>query len=191
MNLQKQSKLKQERARKNRNKRDVDPLRLHESIQDLQATVKLEQRTTLKLTRMTMNMERSREEWLQWYSDWIKHNIKNFTLKNIEYERKKLNVMERAKYGIRSTDSQGGLSRLGRDHLAAVSSTEGATPVVKPSQQRDNDTWTTTDRHFKDTNELIESSERPSEPATPPKDGLQPIDYNARTAVRFLGRANF
>ncbi|CAL9734096.1 vacuolar protein sorting-associated protein 17 [Monosporozyma servazzii] len=188
MNLQKQSKLKQERARKNRNKRDVDPLRLKESIDDLQTTIKLEQRTTLKLTRMTMNMEKSREEWLKWYNDWIKHSIKTFTLKNIEYERKKLNVMERAKYGIRSTDSQGGLSRLGRDHLAVLSSEEIRT-AVKPSQQRDNDTWTTTDRHFKDTNELIEST---VEPVKQMKDeDTQPIDYNARAAVRFLGRANF
>ena len=137
---------------------------------------------------MTMNMEKSREEWLKWYNDWIKHSIKTFTLKNIEYERKKLNVMERAKYGIRSTDSQGGLSRLGRDHLAVLSSEEIRT-AVKPSQQRDNDTWTTTDRHFKDTNELIEST---VEPVKQMKDeDTQPIDYNARAAVRFLGRANF
>ncbi|CAL9728940.1 vacuolar protein sorting-associated protein 17 [Monosporozyma unispora] len=195
MNLQKQSKLKQERARKNRNKRDIDPLRLNESIHDLQNTIKLEQRTTLKLTRMTMNMTESREQWLKWYDDWIKLNIKNFTLKNIEYERKKLNVMERAKYGIRSTDSQGGLSRLGRDHLPVLSP-EAHKSVIKPSQERDNDTWTTTDRHFKDTNELIKSTSRSQsagavellKPAETQEDNT---NYNARTAVRFLGRANF
>lgn len=193
MNLQKQSKMKHERARKNRNKRDVDPIKLDESIRDLQKVVKLEQKLTLKLQRMTMNMEIERERWLDWYDSWMKRSVKEYVLKHIEYERKKLNVMERARYGIRSIDVQNGLSRLNREHLTHESVAD------KRSQQRDNDLWTTTDRHYTKTNEIIEPPSASPSSSTPPSnnnattedDNSTTTTYDPKTAVRFLGRANF
>ena len=191
ISLQKQSKIKHERARKYRNKRDIDPIKLDEAIQDLQSVIKLEQRTTLKLHRITINMEISRKEWLKWYDEWIKHNIKNYVLKNIEYERKKLNIMEGARIKIRATDAKGGLSRLGRDHLMLLNQN------IQTSQQKDNDTWTTTTRHIKNMDEILESSKLQQEniPTSENDNGTTNSMYNTlcdpKTAVRLLGRANF
>ena len=195
VSLQKQSKMKQERARKYRNKRDVDPIKLDESIRDLQDVIKLEQRTTLKLQRITTNMEISRNEWLKWYEEWIKHCIKNYVLKNIEYERKKLSVMERARLKIRATNSKSSLSRLGRNHLQLVDQN------ISISQQRDNDTWTTTTRHIKNMNDiLVESSNLEQENISNIDNDSDDTTNTANTAiavcdpkvaVRLLGRANF
>ncbi|KAK5962921.1 retromer subunit VPS17 PWA37_005375 [Arxiozyma heterogenica] len=191
ISLQKQSKIKQERARKYRNKRDVNPIKLDEAIRDLQSVVKLEQRTTLKLHRITTNMEISRKEWLKWYEEWIKHNIKNYVLKNIEYERKKLNVMEGARLKIRGTNVKGGLSRLGRDHLVLSNQN------IQLSQQKDIDTWTTTTRHIKNMKEILESSKLEQENISNSDNDNDSTNttYNTlcdpKAAVRLLGRANF
>lgn len=190
ISLQKQSKIKQERARKYRNKRDVDPIKLDEAIKDLQSVIKLEQRTTLKLHRITTNMEISRKEWLKWYDEWIRNNIKNYVLKNIEYGRKKLSVMEGARLKIRATDAKGGLSRLGRDHLMLLNQN------IQLSQQKDEDTWTTTTRHIKNMDEILESSKVEQENIlNSDNDNDNDTMYNTlcnpKAAVRLLGRANF
>lgn len=134
MNAQTQNKALQERARKYRNKRDVDKLKLHDSIHDLQVSVKHEGELTHRLERVTENMELSLTRWCNWYEEWVKQCVKNYTLRQLEYQRRKLAVLERTRHTLRTLGQDGGLSRLGREHLEKhASSSSNTTTTTKPN----------------------------------------------------------
>ncbi|EHN00204.1 Vps17p [Saccharomyces cerevisiae x Saccharomyces kudriavzevii VIN7] len=131
---QQNSKAKQEQARRFRSRRDINPMKIDEALRQLKTATKSEQVLTLKLQRITLNMVIERKQWLTWYEEWIRNSIKEFTLRKIEYERKKLTLLERVRSDIRKADENGGLSRLGR-HAVSVSNTD-------TSQTVKGDSWT-------------------------------------------------
>ena len=115
-------------------RRDINPMKIDEALRQLKAATKNEQVLTLKLQRITSNMIIERKQWISWYEEWIRSSIKEFTLRKIEYERKKLTLLERVRSDIRKADENGGLSRLGRH---AVSNNNSDT-----SQTLKGDSWT-------------------------------------------------
>ena len=134
---------RQETARKLRSKRDVNPLKVEEAVRNLQAATRAEQQLTLKLQRITDNLLLEREKWLEWYESQLLESLRQFTFKRIEYERKKLAVLERLRTEVRRADSRGGLSRLGRQSLVERSSASpglSSSPVA--SQGLEGDSWT-------------------------------------------------
>ena len=131
---QQNSKAKQEQARRFRSRRDINPMKIDEALRQLKTATKNEQVLTLKLQRITSNMIIERKQWISWYEEWIRSSIKEFTLRKIEYERKKLTLLERVRSDIRKADENGGLSRLGRH---AVSNNN-----IDTSQTLKGDSWT-------------------------------------------------
>lgn len=131
---QQNSKNKQEQARKLRSKRDTNPLKVEEALRNLKVATKNEQDLTLKLQRVTCNMLIERDQWISWYESWLIKSVKAYILRRIEYERKKLSLLERVRSEFRKADRKGGLSRLGRDNVSNKSDAV--------SQSINGDSWT-------------------------------------------------
>ncbi|CCE65093.1 hypothetical protein TPHA_0J02730 [Tetrapisispora phaffii CBS 4417] len=138
LKAQQSTKSKQEQARKLRAKRDTNPVKVEESIQQLKEASKLEQQLTLKLERITANMLIERKGWIEWYETQLRTSIKEYTLRKIEYERKKLVLLEKVRRDVRHADKNGGLSRLGREHLLNKTDDD---VKEKGSQLADGDSW--------------------------------------------------
>ena len=98
-------------------KREMDPLKVHELVKTIQRLKELQAFYKNKLQVLTNNLIIDKEVVVKHWENSTVESFKNFALKNIEYERKKLNVLERVKNDVRKTDKQGGLSRLGRKNL--------------------------------------------------------------------------
>ncbi|CDO94229.1 unnamed protein product [Kluyveromyces dobzhanskii CBS 2104] len=135
LQAQQTSRQRQENARKLRAKRDINPLKVDESIRQLKESVKNEHELTIKLKRITANMLIEREKWLVYLQEVLAQAIKEFVLRKIEYDRKKLSLLERIRLAVRTADGKGGLSRLGRSSLPTVSS-------ISSSQSYSGDSWT-------------------------------------------------
>lgn len=129
------SKTRQENARKLRAKHDISPLKVDEALRQLKVATQDENELTDKLHRITSNMTEERKQWLLWYEKFLSATIKEYAMRKIEYERKKLTLLERVRSDVRRADSNGGLSRLGRGS-ASIASTG------KVSQSVEGDTWT-------------------------------------------------
>lgn len=136
LQAQQSSRAKQEHARKLRAKRDASPIKVDEALRSLRAATQFEQDLTNRQRRITGNMLLERTQWLQWYETFIAAAIKEFTLRKIEYERKKLTLLERVRHDVRRADTAGGLSRLGRE-----SHPQPSTFSPKSSQRIDGDEW--------------------------------------------------
>lgn len=134
LQAQQNSKNKQEMARKLRSRRDTNPMKVEDAIRSLKIASTTEQNLTLKLHRVTGNMVIERSEWINWYEKWLIKSIKMHTLRRIEYERKKLSLLERVRSEVRRADMKGGLSRLGR-HTVSKKEDE-------VSQSTHGDSWT-------------------------------------------------
>ncbi|GAV53973.1 hypothetical protein ZYGR_0AK04750 [Zygosaccharomyces rouxii] len=137
LQAQQSSRARQEQARKLRAKKDASPLKVDEALRALRAATLLEQELTAKQRLITNNMLLMRSQWLQWYESFITSAIKEFTLRKIEYERKKLTLLERVRHDVRRADNAGGLSRLGRE--AHPPSLLRSSP--RTSQGLDGDDW--------------------------------------------------
>ncbi|EDO15160.1 hypothetical protein Kpol_440p7 [Vanderwaltozyma polyspora DSM 70294] len=146
---QQNTKSKQDNARRLRAKRDINPIKVDEAIRQLKEATRYEQQLTLKLERVTTNMLLERKEWLNWYEEHLKSIIKEYTLKRIEYERKKLSILEKVRSDVRNADVEGGLSRLGRSHIKNKPSLN--------SQTINGDDWTG-DVRSRDENEINQMS---------------------------------
>lgn len=134
LQAQQNSKQKQENARRLRAKREMNPLKVDESIRQLKETTKHEHELTIKLKRTTANMLIERERWLNYLEQMLARAIKEFVLRKIEYDRKKLSLLERVRLAVRTADGKGGLSRLGRSLPIASS--------LAASQSFSGDSWT-------------------------------------------------
>lgn len=130
---------RQDQARKLRAKRDINPLKVDEALRHLKTSTMDEQLLTNKLKRVTMNMLIERQTWLEWYENKMSNSIKEYALRKIEYERKKLTLLERIRSDVRRADTNGGLSRLGRE--GRVSGNDAMTTDII-SQSVDGDDWT-------------------------------------------------
>lgn len=117
---QQQTKQKQEQVRKTRTRRDGSPLKVEEATRALRLAHEGESQLARKLSRVTENMLLERAQWLRWYDSWLRGCVRGYVLRRIEYERKKLALLERVRSEVRRADPRGGLSRLGRTNLRPV-----------------------------------------------------------------------
>lgn len=91
---------KQEQLRKLKAKRDMNPLKVDEAIRQLNDSTKEERLLMLRLKRITINMKIEKDIWLNWYAEKLRNSIREYTLRRLEYERKKLMVLDRLKNDI-------------------------------------------------------------------------------------------
>lgn len=200
---QQQTKYKQEQARKMRSRRDVSPLKIDEALMQLKEATQVEQSLTTRLRRITANMLTERQEWLLWYEATISESLKRYTLRQIEYERKKLALLERIRVDVRRADSRGGLSRLGRDSLKWRD--------LESSQNMAGDSWTGDQRHYTqdeldrfthtEFDNLLNQEEGTGEVDTVPTEDAEPTELvepdensllvDARNAAMMLGQTTF
>lgn len=110
-------------------KREMDPLKVHELVKTIQRLKELQGFYKNKLQVLTNNLIIDKELVLKHWEENTVESFKNFALKNIEYERKKLNVLERVKNDVRKTDKLGGLSRLGRKNLDPYIPSQEESPI--------------------------------------------------------------
>ncbi|KAL2158616.1 hypothetical protein VTH06DRAFT_4098 [Thermothelomyces fergusii] len=68
-----------------------------------------------KTTRVTQNLVHERRRWFARTAADLRLSIREYVLRQIEAERRTLALLESARPDIRSIDSSGGLSRLGRE----------------------------------------------------------------------------
>lgn len=183
------SKSRQENARKLRAKRDISPLKVDEALRQLKVATQDENQLTEKLQRITTNMTHERKQWLQWYEDFLCHTIKECTKLKIEYERKKLTLLERVRSDVRRADSNGGLSRLGR---------KSTTPLASNvSQSVEGDTWTGEARQRtqlqvdKVSHTEFDTALAVTEETRKQNDSIDSTSLDARQAARMLGLPTF
>lgn len=135
LQAQQSCKVRQDQARKLRAKRDVNPLKVDEAIKQLKDATKHEEELTYQLKRITQNMLIEKQQWLEHFHNFLIQSIRDYILRKIEYERKKLSLLEKIRVDIRKVDAQGGLSRLGREKLGGIE-------MMSPSQSSKGDSWT-------------------------------------------------
>lgn len=197
LHAQQTAKQRQENIRKLRSKRHISPLKVDDAIRELKLATKTEQDLTNRLHRVTSNMLIQKKNWHAYFVDFIISLVKDYALFKIEYERKKLSLLERVRSDVRNADTEGGLSRLGRD-IASRS------PFIHPSQSsEDGDAWTADTRptHSMFNNDLdpqlfrfidLEFDERPNSELLNSENLLiNPDPLDARHAASILGTSTF
>lgn len=186
INAQSNTKLKHENARKLRNKKDINPIKVDEAIRSLQEATKYEEELTLKIKRITANMLIEKEEYLAYLDKLIKQIFKEFVFKRIEYERKKLSVLEKVRLDVRLVDENGGLSRLGREKYPVKKN------VHTSSQGPEGDSWSGDRKvsHFSD--DILQETEEPAEvPINEEQDEEEEVAIDAKNAASLLGGSTF
>lgn len=68
-----------------------------------------------KTTRVTQNLVQERRKWFSRTAADLRLSVREYVLREIEAERRTLALLETVRPDIRSIDSSGGLSRLGRE----------------------------------------------------------------------------
>lgn len=98
----------------------VRPDKVDEAITALDDAISQEQYLTKKTQRVTANLLLETRRWFHRTSEDLLSSIREYTLREIEAERRTLATLESIRADIRSIDASGGLSRLGREaHPAA------------------------------------------------------------------------
>ena len=183
LNAQANTKNRQEQVRKTRTKRDSNPIKVEETTRNMKLAHQYEADVSQKLNRVTQNMLIERNEWLSWYDKWLKSCIRSYVLKRIEYERKKLALLERVRIDVRKADPRGGLSRLGRENVSdrteVSQSLEGDSWAGERRIRNDNDLKKLLNTEF---DETLERAEQKSNGET---------TLDARNAASLLGVTTF
>jgi hypothetical protein len=186
---QSNTKLKHEQARKLKNKRDINPIKVDEAIKALQEASDLEEKLSIKISRITEEMLIEKSEYLKQFDKQVLDIIKLYVTRNIEHERRKLNVLERVRLDVRSVDPNGGLARLGREKH----------PIKKPqrisSQGPNGDSWNgdRSKSHFSDNLLKLDSPVEFEEAQTVATAAEESLDdeFDAKNAASLLGDSTF
>nr|KMM67090.1 hypothetical protein CPAG_03426 [Coccidioides posadasii RMSCC 3488] len=94
--------------------------KVDEAITALDEAIQHEEYLTKKTQRVTNNLLQEKRRWFNRTADDLLLSIKEYTLRQIEFERRTLSTLESVRADVRAIDSSGGLSRLGREsHPAA------------------------------------------------------------------------
>lgn len=89
--------------------------KVDEAISSLDEARTVETRLYQKTTHVTDNLVREQRKWFARTAADLRLSIREFTLREIEAERRVLAMLESVRPDIRSIDASGGLSRLGRE----------------------------------------------------------------------------
>lgn len=144
INAQQHTKAKHEGAAKLRTKRDINPIKVNDAIESLNEAIKEETELTKRIQRVTKEMLIEKAHIMEKLDIQIKDVFKELLISKIEYERKKLMSLEKIKISVRSVDSNGGLSRLGRENYPKTDLSKS----VKPSQSINGDSWSGAKRTY-------------------------------------------
>lgn len=93
----------------------VRPDRVDEAISALDDAIKHEEYLTNKTRRVTENLLVETRRWFDRTSQDVLASLRDYTLRQIEAERRTLALLESVRPDIRAIDGSGGLSRLGRE----------------------------------------------------------------------------
>ncbi|CRG87136.1 Vacuolar protein sorting-associated protein 17 [Talaromyces islandicus] len=94
--------------------------KVDEAISALDEAIGQETYLTKKTERVTANLLLETRQWFNRTSDDVLSSLRDYTLRQIEAERRTLALLESVRADIRAIDSSGGLSRLGREAHPAV-----------------------------------------------------------------------
>ncbi|KAK2804661.1 hypothetical protein FQN50_006500 [Emmonsiellopsis sp. PD_5] len=98
----------------------VRPDKVDEAINALEDAQAHEDYLTKKAQRVTTNLLQEKRRWFNRTASDLLLSIREYTLRQIEAERRTLSTLESVRPDIRAIDASGGLSRLGREsHPAA------------------------------------------------------------------------
>ncbi|EEQ34168.1 Vacuolar protein sorting-associated protein 17 [Microsporum canis] len=98
----------------------VRPDKVDEAISALDEARGHEEYLLKKTQRVTNNLLQEKRRWFNRTANDLLFSLREYTLREIEAERRTLSTLESVRADIRSIDSSGGLSRLGREsHPAA------------------------------------------------------------------------
>ncbi|KAH8430506.1 retromer subunit VPS17 [Aspergillus melleus] len=114
----------------------VRPDKVDEAINALEEAENNESYLTKKTQRVTANLLAEKRRWFERTSGDLLTSLREYTLRQIEAERRTLATMESVRPDIRAIDSSGGLSRLGREAHPAQ-----RRPNLGSSQGPKGDAW--------------------------------------------------
>ena len=120
--LQAQQSTRSKRAAADRLKASssVRPDKVDEAITALEEAQNHEDYLTKRTQRVTANLLQEKERWFDRTSNDMLTTLREYTLRQIEAERRTLATLENVRPDIRSIDASGGLSRLGREAHPSV-----------------------------------------------------------------------
>ncbi|KAK6504393.1 Vacuolar protein sorting-associated protein 17 [Arthrobotrys conoides] len=110
--------------------------KVDEAIQALDEARSTETHLAAKVNRVTSNLLVEQRRWFQRTASDLRSSIRDYTLRQIEAERRILATLENVRPDIRSIDASGGLSRLGRESTPAARRTN-----LAASQGPRGDAW--------------------------------------------------
>jgi hypothetical protein len=114
----------------------VRPDKVDEAINALEEAQSHEDYLTKRTQRVTTNLLQEKRRWFDRTTNDLLFSLREYTLRQIEAERRTLATLESVRPDIRAIDASGGLSRLGREaHPAA------RRPNMASSQGPKGDAW--------------------------------------------------
>ncbi|PYH99011.1 vacuolar protein sorting-associated protein Vps17 [Aspergillus ellipticus CBS 707.79] len=114
----------------------VRPDKVDEAINSLDEAQGHEDYLTKRTQRVTSNLLQEKQRWFERTSNDMLASLREYTLRQIEAERRTLATLESVRPDIRAIDASGGLSRLGREAHPAT-----RRPNLGSSQGPKGDAW--------------------------------------------------
>lgn len=110
--------------------------KVDEALQTLQEAEHHEDYLNKRTQRVTANLVQEKRRWFDRTTGDILFSLREYTLRQIEAERRTLATLESVRPDIRAIDASGGLSRLGREAHPAT-----RRPNIASSQGPKGDAW--------------------------------------------------
>lgn len=114
----------------------VRPDKVDEAINALEEAQSHEDYLTKRTQRVTGNLLQEKRRWFDRTTNDLLFSLREYTLRQIEAERRTLATLESVRPDIRAIDASGGLSRLGREAHPAQ-----RRPNIASSQGPKGDAW--------------------------------------------------
>ncbi|KAJ5933807.1 hypothetical protein N7454_006136 [Penicillium verhagenii] len=114
----------------------VRPDKVDEAINALEEAQNQEEYLTKRTQRVTGNLLQEKRRWFDRTTNDLLSSLREYTLRQIEAERRTLATLESVRPDVRAIDSSGGLSRLGRESHPAQ-----RRPNISSSQGPKGDAW--------------------------------------------------
>ncbi|KAJ5752096.1 Vps5 C-terminal [Penicillium odoratum] len=114
----------------------VRPDKVDEAINALEEAQNHEEYLTKRTQRVTGNLLQEKRRWFDRTTNDLLFSLREYTLRQIEAERRTLATLESVRPDVRAIDSSGGLSRLGRESHPAQ-----RRPNISSSQGPKGDAW--------------------------------------------------
>jgi hypothetical protein len=114
----------------------VRPDKVDEAINALEEAQNHEDYLTKRTQRVTSNLLQEKRRWFDRTTQDLLSSLREYTIRQIEAERRTLATLESVRPDIRAIDASGGLSRLGRESHPTV-----RRPNMASSQGPKGDSW--------------------------------------------------